>query len=93
MRALIEPAIAEARRGGPHPIFDLLQEETAALTREPTGVGLDLPHWLIALEEEVEQARLPAHEKDDPDLEAIIPCLPMPPEEVERQLDEWTNRE
>jgi hypothetical protein len=46
--------LADARRGGPTPQFDLLREETALLTREPTGVGLDLPAWLVALEEEVD---------------------------------------
>lgn len=56
IRALIAPAMAEARRGGPTPQFDLLREETALLTREPTGVGLDLPAWLVALEEEVDEA-------------------------------------
>ncbi|HTN76775.1 MAG TPA: hypothetical protein VL096_16060, partial [Pirellulaceae bacterium] len=92
IRALVESAIAEARQGGPHPDFDRLAEETALLTREPTGVGLDLPAWLVALEEEVEQAGRPAHEKNDHTLTAIIPCEALTPDEVERQLDAWSKR-
>lgn len=59
VRAFVAPAIAEAQRGGPHPIFDLLEQETEALTRQPTGVGLDVPPWLLALEEEVDRVRDP----------------------------------
>lgn len=93
IRALVEPAIAESRqRVDKHPSLDQLQRETEALTREPTGVGLDLPAWLMALEEEVETARRPAHEKHDQTLQAIIPYAVLPPQEVRRQLDEWTKR-
>jgi hypothetical protein len=93
IRALVEPAIAEARvRDGKHRSLKLLERETAALTRQPTGVGLDLPAWLMALEEEVEIARLPAHEKHDQTLQAIIPYAVLPPQEVKRQLEDWTKR-
>jgi hypothetical protein len=34
----------------------MLLQETKSLTKEPTGVGLDIPAWLLALEEEVDQA-------------------------------------
>jgi hypothetical protein len=93
IRALIDPAIAESRRrDGKHPSLKQLEIETAALTREPTGVGLDLPTWLMALEEEVENARLPPHEKHDQTLQAIIPYAVLPPREVKRQLEDWTKR-
>jgi hypothetical protein len=91
IRALVEPAIEEARAGGDdHPSFDILEHDTALLTREPSGVGLDLPAWLMALEEEVEHARRPEHEKSDQTLQAIIPYAMMKPEEVDRQLDSWS---
>jgi hypothetical protein len=74
IRALIAPAMAEARRGGPTPQFDLLREETALLTREPTGVGLDLPAWLVALEEEVDEALASApHGSARDDLAQAVP--------------------
>jgi hypothetical protein len=89
----VEPAIEEARRGGRHPTFNLLRKEIEELTREPTGVGLDLPAWLVALEEEVEQAFMPPHELDDTGLASIIPTEALSPQEVERQLDEWSSRQ
>lgn len=93
VRALVEPAITESRRrDGQYPSLELLERETALLTREPTGVGLDLPAWLMALEDEVDSARRPAHEKHDQTLQAIIPYAVLAPQEVKRQLDEWTKR-
>ena len=59
MRALVPAAIAELRSGGPTPSFDRLEREADSLVTEPTGVGLDAPPWLIALEEEVESATRP----------------------------------
>ena len=37
--------------------FDILEDETALLTREPSGVGFEPPAWLLALEEEVRRWR------------------------------------
>ena len=59
MRALVPAAIAEQRRGGSSPSFERLEREADSLVTEPTGVGLDAPPWLIALEEEVESATRP----------------------------------
>ena len=39
IRALVAPAIDEAREGGESPKFEMLQHDTECLTREPTGVG------------------------------------------------------
>ena len=91
VRALVEPAIREAEAASRCPTFELLEHETEVLTREPTGVGLDTPAWLVALEEEVEVARQPSHEKNlQAEFEAMIRPLPMPLEEVQRQLNEWS---
>ena len=79
IRALVEPAVAEVRQGGKIPKFELLEEETELLTREPTGVGLDVPAWLVALEEEVEHVLRPMHERRrDEDLAALFPPSPSP---------------
>ncbi len=56
MRALIRPAIRQIRLGKETPAFDMLVQETKVLTKEPTGVGFDIPAWLLALEEEVDRA-------------------------------------
>src|SRR6516165_5934080 len=55
--ALIEPAMTEARESGEGPAFARLQKELQGLTATPTGVGLDVPHWLRRLELEVQQVR------------------------------------
>jgi len=89
--ALIAPAVAEARRDGPRPVFRMLQYETEFLTREPSGVGFDLPPWLAALEDEVQLVTHPAHGLDrDALLEAAIPPQHLSYAEALERLDEWT---
>jgi hypothetical protein len=55
--ALIEPAMAEARQGGKGSSFARLEKELRPLTATPTGVGLDVPHWLRRLALEVQRVR------------------------------------
>ena len=54
MRALVEPATLDAEANRESAAFELLEREAELLTRHPTGVGIDMPAWLAALEEEVE---------------------------------------
>lgn len=92
-RALVGPAIEEARRGGPHPTFDLLHEETQELTKTPTGVGLDVPAWLVALEEELDSVTEIEQGFDENfEIEAVIPQATLPLSETHRQLQEWSSR-
>lgn len=94
IRALVEPAMEEARLGGEAPKFEMLEFETATLTREPTGVGLDVPAWLVALEEEVDLTLRPSHERqDEADLAAILPPKLLTQEQAKQQLDQWTSKE
>ena len=82
--ALIEPAMADPRW------FAQFERQLAERAAAPTGVGLDVPHWLLRLEEEVERVRaensafyaLGAEQFD-------VPQQPIPFEEVQRQLDDW----
>ena len=60
LRALIRPAIAESRRQLEPHAFTALEAEAGQLAQEPTGAGLDLPDWLVILEEEVDRADRPA---------------------------------
>ena len=55
--ALVRPAMEEVRKGELSGSFEQLEEECVEMTREPTGVGLDLPDWLAAVEEEIEDVR------------------------------------
>ncbi len=55
MRALVGPAVREFRQtGSTSDLFDLLIEECKLMMEQPTGVGLDVPQWLTALEDEVD---------------------------------------
>ncbi|HET6880843.1 MAG TPA: hypothetical protein VFI31_11850 [Pirellulales bacterium] len=68
VRALVCPAIEEARAGVPGRTFSLLEQELSEFTETPSGSGLDVPTWLIALEEEVgrcERVDQPATEAGD----------------------------
>ena len=58
--ALVKPAVAKPRTRDSLKAFDLLQHESQAFCRTTTGVGIELPPWLAALEQEVEQIHLPA---------------------------------
>ncbi len=61
--ALVEPAVAKPPNRESRKAFDLLQHESQAFCRTTTGVGIDLPPWLAALEREVDQIFLPARLK------------------------------
>jgi hypothetical protein len=92
IRALVEPAMREAAKPGLHPTFELLEHEVEWLTREPTGVGLDIPSWLLALEEEVETVRNPTYHRDPSAApHAITPPVRLGLEELQEQLDDWTD--
>jgi len=90
MRALVRPAMQQLRsdNGLKHsPAFDLLVQEAHLMTREPTGVGLDIPGWLVALEEEVDRVQEGNHvSKNLPRHESIVPMLPISAEAIEAQL-------
>jgi hypothetical protein len=55
MLALVQPAMEELRSGAATHTFPQLEAQADELTEEPTGVGLDVPDWLAALEEEVDR--------------------------------------
>jgi hypothetical protein len=88
--ALIEPSMREAQAGTPGPAFTQLQEELRAHTATPTGVGLDVPHWLRRLEAEVQ--RVQATQTTVAVLAENffrVPRQPLSFEELQRQLREW----
>jgi hypothetical protein len=91
IRALVSPAMQECRRKiAPCSSFELLQQETDLLTREPSGVGLDVPAWLVALEEEVaETLQQEAQWNQAQQLEVMIPRRPLSMSEARRQLEHW----
>ncbi len=88
MRALVGPAMRDAEANRESHAFFLLEEESELLTRHPTGVGLDVPAWLDALEEEVEQlAKRRASSEIDPQALMTISIVPLSVDELSDQLD------
>jgi len=86
MRALVGPAMRDAEANVASREFELLEQEAELLTRHPTGVGLDLPFWLSALEEEVEVlAKRQAGSEIDPQKLMTIAIVPL---EVEMMVDQ-----
>jgi hypothetical protein len=65
VRALVRPAMDDAKNGGDVTTFSLLQQEIESLASQPTGIGSDHPSWLEALEEEVGAARSAARHGND----------------------------
>ena len=87
VKALVRPAIEEARRGGPTPSFDVLEQELVEFTDHPAGSGLDLPGWLAALEHEVELAgRCRSQDGAIEEIPSPVPCTPLSWDEVQQQI-------
>ena len=85
MRALVEPSLESDEA------FEELRREVDRLTLEPTGVGLDVPAWLLALEDEVEATgRGPLDRDLDKTIQPRVPQVHMDLEEVRRQMDAWS---
>ena len=60
------------------------------LADEPTGAGLDLPDWLMSLEEEVDRACSP-YARFDMSAELIdrMPRVRLTWEQIQEQLANW----
>ncbi len=83
MRALVAPAMEDAEADRDSLAFETLQTEADRQAENPVGVGLDLPPWIGALEEEVNR-----HTRSgiDPQSLVTIAIRPMPIAEVQTQL-------
>ncbi|SMP51480.1 hypothetical protein SAMN06265222_103281 [Neorhodopirellula lusitana] len=87
MRAFVRPAMADAEANRESAAFEQLEAEASELSKRPVGVGLDLPPWLSALDEEVEKIgkRNLVSEIDLQDL-ITIPVTPLSLDELRTQL-------
>ncbi len=85
--SLIEPAAREARDGlgSENNAFQRLEEDLKPFVENPTGVGLDVPHWLRKFENEVERVR---EQLDKPATKDELP-LALSFNELQQQLDNW----
>ncbi len=93
LRSLIKPAMdavkagAAPQVGGP---FDQLEQETAELTQEPTGIGLEVPAWLASLEQEANDQRRAAGFLARPETISLpLKQVRLDRDEVDRQLSGW----
>ncbi len=87
MRALVVPGMGDAEVNRESRAFELLEQECELLTRHPTGVGLDVPAWLDALEQEVEQlAKRRASSEIDPQSLMTITIEPLSIEQIGEEL-------
>ncbi len=92
LRALIRPAIDELRSGGPTPSFASLEKGIAELTREPLGLGYDVPTWLEVLENEMEEIWSRSAEGEAADPLPQIPQVAIPIAELRREMRRWSRR-
>jgi hypothetical protein len=90
VRALVRPAAERARQGEQSREFEQLEREAVSLADEPTGAGLDLPDWLMSLEEEVDRACSP-YARIDMSAELIdrMPRVRLTWEQIQEQLANW----
>ncbi|MDA8697460.1 hypothetical protein N9M41_03205 [Rhodopirellula sp.] len=88
MRALVGPAMQDAESNSPSTAFELLEQESEILTQHPTGVGLDVPAWIDALEEEVESlVNNRTNRQLDPHSLMTIKIVPLSQSELDEQLE------
>jgi hypothetical protein len=88
--ALVEPAMASAGSERANAAFANLVGAIDPLASTPSGVGLDVPHWLRRLEAEVERIRSRAtHSGALPEDTLRVPTLVLSIEELQRQLENW----
>jgi hypothetical protein len=89
MRALIRPAMRQLRASDKEEsrAFELLVQEAHLMMREPTGVGLDIPAWLLMLEEEVE--RVVHNNRNVPQIQRLEETVPVIPVSVQQLRDQF----
>ncbi|HIA61432.1 MAG TPA: hypothetical protein EYN93_00815 [Planctomycetaceae bacterium] len=95
LRSLVEPALEESQHPDqPRIAFDHLLAETNALTETSSGSGIDVPSWIVALEEEIELLRYPDYVRyDEKRIRDVIPQKLLSIEEVDRQLQLWLKQQ
>jgi hypothetical protein len=88
--ALVEPAMKEAGRGGSNEPFTALTTAIEPLASNPSGVGLDVPHWLRRLSNEVDRVRSRAsHAGALPEDALRVPLKIVSVEDLRLHLKNW----
>ena len=88
--ALVHPAVQEMQQGLTPTAFQALEQEANELAAEPAGVGLDVPDWIIALEEAASDALSTSAELDAGGNGSLaIPWTRLTWDEIQTQLTSW----
>jgi hypothetical protein len=94
LKALIDPALTEARDRLPRSALAILREEIDELLEAPAGSGVEAPAWITALLEETAQ-RSEGREADAR-WSAELPLGPrveLTWDQIVRQLEAWEDEE
>jgi hypothetical protein len=86
LRALVPDAMEEVRDDRSPDAFPQLEKLVDELTRKVSGAGFELPEWLAALQDEVQQVISPIIEDDFPDPYLDLPQVRLSLDEIRRQL-------
>jgi hypothetical protein len=90
IRALVKPAAEDAKQERASEVFDILESEASDLAGQPAGAGLDLPDWLVALEEEVDTVCGPTRpQESSPETPPLGPAVKLTWDEIQSQLTNW----
>ena len=96
MRSLVKPSINDAE-SDPETVktaFEKLKTETEKFLQSPSGSGVDVPEWLLALEEEVEILRSPfGWRLGELDLKSAVPPQFISFDDICTQLDNWADEQ
>lgn len=92
MRSLVPQAMARPDSRESQRSFDVLEHEADQLTNQPMGIGMDLPSWLAAVEEEVELSALPKYLREDVEHPCLIEPVGISIDVLREQLEALPRR-
>jgi hypothetical protein len=85
LRALVRPALDESRAGKPPRAFQKLEEEVQEFLEYPVGAGLDVPEWIVALQDELAEWEVGRHGEGP--RRWSVAQVPLSREEAQAQFD------
>jgi hypothetical protein len=92
MRSLVAQAMAQPGTRAAQRAFDVLEHEAEQLTNQPMGIGMDLPNWLAAVDEEVELCSLPSYLRQDVEHPCLIEPVELSIDDLRAQLENLPRR-
>ena len=88
--ALIEPAMYHEDADARLSAFDRIRQQAEAFMREPSGAGLDVPTWLLTMEDTIRSV----NDKHEASMQRLLETYMLPPakmsaEEIQENLRSW----